>query len=171
MQKNYDYEVQFGLQHHEVPAKIDLNTGEVKQIKKKPKLPEGKRLSMRDNFAKVETRLLPYFNHVFNNNEISIIYKMIQMSEFETNALKPLNNDTTIKELSDTFNIGKNQVKKYFDHLFKMGVYAQFKIYKDNKKEYWILNPHIAFKGKTGDESIYKQFDGTQIQKYLQNLD
>ncbi len=43
-------------------------------------------------------------------------------------------------------------------------------IYKDNKKEYWILNPHIAFKGKTGDESIYKQFDGTQIQKYLHVL-
>jgi hypothetical protein len=171
MSKNYDYQVQLGLLHNEIPAKVNQETGDVTIIHKKNKLPEGKRLSMQNYFAKVETRLLPYFNDVFNNNEISIIYKMIQMSEFETNALKPLNNDTTIKELSETFNIGKNQVKKYFDHLFKIGVYAQFKIYKDNKKEYWILNPNIAFKGKTGEESIYKLFEGTQIQKYLKSLD
>jgi hypothetical protein len=44
---------------------------------------------------------------------------MIQMAEFDTNALKPLNNDSTIKELSERFNIGKNQVKKYFDNYKK----------------------------------------------------
>lgn len=171
MSKKYHYSVQLGLQHHEAPAKINLETGEVTEIHKKNKLAQGKRLSMQNYFAKVETRLLPFFNNVFNNNEISIIYKMIQMSEFETNALKPLNNNTTLKELSETFNIGINQVKKYLDHLFKMGVYAQMKIYKDNKKEYWILNPFISFKGKTGEDLIYKQFEGTQIHKYLMSLD
>ena len=171
MQKNYDYEVHLGLLHNEIPAKIDLNTGEVKQIHKKvrPKLKEGTRLSMQDNFAKVNCRLLPFFNDVFNNNEIKIIYDMIQMTEFETNALKPLNNDSTIKELSERFNIGKNQVKKYFDNLFRQGVYLQIKVHTDEKKEYWVLNPLIAFKGKLIKESIINFFDNTKIEIYLRN--
>lgn len=172
MPKNYDYEVHLGLKHHEGPAKYDLNTGEFTTIEKKKKLPDGKKMYITTNFAKTncEDELRRYIKDVFNAHEKSIIFEMILMSEYETNALKPLNNNTTLKELSETFKVGINQVKKYFDHLFKMGIYAQFKIYEEDRKEYWILNPILSFKGKTGKENLEKNFKNTKISQHLENF-
>jgi hypothetical protein len=170
--KNYDYEVHLGLKHNEAPAKIDLNTGEVIEVKatKKNRLPEGQQLSMQKNFVKLENRLKPFLKENLNTNEMCILYEMIQMIEYKTNSLKPLRDDTSLKELSEIFQVGKNQIKKYLSSLYKLGVYSQHRVYTDHDKEWWVLNPDVAFNGKFGDTQLFNHFKDTRISKYVQML-
>jgi len=70
----------------------------------------------------------------------------------------------------EQFNVGKNQVSKYFKNLFDLGVYAQFKIAKNGEKEFWILSPYISFKGNTAEDSIFTNFEGTKIEKFVKTL-
>lgn len=174
MPKNYDYQEKISLKHHERPAKIDLNTGEVKEIKSKNKLPEGKEKYqekfMTDSFSKLNMRVLPFLHESFNSIELKIILKMIELTEFNTNSLNPLNNDTSLRELSKLFDVGINQIKKYLEHLYLMGVFAQFKIYKENKEEYWILSPYISWQGENIDTALKANFKNTKIEKYLRDL-
>lgn len=170
MPKKYDYEVRLGLQHNESPAKVNEETGDVTIIHKKNKLPEGKSTFMPDNFTKLNLKILPYLLDVFNPIEIKIILKMIELSEFNTNSLEPLNQDTSLRKLSEIFDVSINRVKKYFEHLYKMGVYAQFKVHTTDRKEFWILNPYISFQGKLIEDSIYLNFRNTQIELYIRKL-
>ena len=90
---------------------------------------------------------------------------MIRLADYNTNSLAPLSNKTTVKELSEQFHIGINQVTKTFEKLFSLGVYAQFKISKYGMKEYWILSPYLSFRGKLIHDSIWQNFKGTILEK------
>lgn len=159
------------LQHNEVPAKINAETGEVTQIKQRVNnIPAGKVYVRQTNFSKVNTKTIKFLSEMLSNLELAIVFKMIGLADFDTNSMKPLSNDTTVRELADQFGIGINTVTKSFKRLFDLGVYAQFKIAKDGLKEYWILNPYISFKGKFGDDSIWTNFKSTEIEKVFNSL-
>lgn len=159
-----DYSMTIHLHHDEIPAIVSTRTGEMKlKSKKQNNLPQGKSVFSSENFGKLDMDALTVMNDIMTKDEKDIVFTMIKLSEFNTNSLKPLNDDTTKKELCAIFNVGKNQVDKYFKRLFDLGVFAQFKIAKYGLKEYWILNPYICFKGKTIEDSIFKNFIGTKI--------
>jgi len=167
--RNYDYEFNLQLKHNEAPAKIDKETGEYIEVKPKKPLPENKTIFPMNEFTKLNLEVIPFLSSELNHNEMSIIYQMIALTEYNTNSLEPLSNETSLKELSERFKIGINQVKKYFQHLYDLGVYAQFKVCKEDRKEFWILNPYIAFRGKLIEDSIHDNFKGTRIEKYIRS--
>ena len=158
------YKKTINLSDKEQAAKVNLETGELTLIKEfHNKLPEGKSVFELSEFAKLNINAIAVMKEILSKDECFIVLQMIQMTEFNTNSLKPLSDETTQKELSDLFGVGKNQVQKYIKHLFELGVFAQFKISKYGLKEYWILNPYISFKGKTIEDSIFKNFSNTII--------
>lgn len=168
--KDFDYESTIKLKHYESPAKINKQTGEVSEIETKKKvnnIPKDKILCNINNFTKLNCNVFPKLKALglLTMEEIGIVSYMCSIAEFNTNSLKPLNNETTLQDLADTFDIGKNRVKKVFDKLFNLGVYAQFKIAENGTKEYWILNPNISWKGKLVTDSIFKQFEKCTISK------
>lgn len=174
MQTNYDYTETVKFKHHQSPAIYDEITGEYKQLKAKNKLPEGKEKYqekfMTDSFTKLNLRILPYLVEVFNSIEINMIVKMISLIDYNSNSIEKLNNDTSLRDLAKLFGVSRNRIKTYLDHLFRMGVYAQFKIHKDKKEEYWILNPYLSWQGELIDSSLKANFKGTKIELYLREL-
>ncbi len=163
-----DYEQVVKLHHDEKAVKVNVVTGELVEITKRVNnIPKGKRIVKQEDFTKVNNRVIPFLKKNLSHEELSIVFQMIGMAEFNTNSLKPLNNETTIKDLTEQFGVGKNQVSKYFKRLFDLGVYAQFKIAKDGEKEFWILNPYISFKGRTAEDSLFDNFKGTKIADFI----
>jgi hypothetical protein len=160
-----DYSTTVHLNHDELPASVNAQTGEVKLINnnKKNNLPEGKSVFSSENFGKIDLDALTVMKQILTREERDIVMTMISLAQFNTNALFPLNEKTTQKELCETFDIGKNQIQKYINNLYDLGVFAQFKIAKYGLKEYWILNPYICFKGRTIQDSIFQNFKGTKI--------
>lgn len=160
----FDYEQTIKLKHNEIPAKINKTTGEVREIKKRRNnLPEGKTILKQENFAKINVKTIPYLIEECSKVELAIILQMVGKAEFNTNSLKPLSNETTVRELAEEFNISKNDVKRTFEHLYSLGVYASLKICKADSKEMWILNPYISFKGKLTDDALVANFKDTKI--------
>jgi hypothetical protein len=165
---NYTQELK--LKHNEVAAKIDKETGEIKEVNKRPNnFPKGTGVHVMEDFFKMNTSLVLRLKgtKILSMEEIGIITYMAAVSEFNTNSLKPLNNDTTVLELVDIFGIGKNRVNKVLDRLYRLGVYLQIKIYENSDKEYWVLNPNISWKGRTIKDSMFSHFKNTTISKLL----
>lgn len=170
--KNFDYEETIKLKHDELPAKVNAQTGEVKVIERpKNNIPKGKTLFKQTDFAKVNTKTIKFLFDKCSKLEIAIILQMVGMADFNTNSLKPLSDEMSVRDLSKEFNISKNTVTQTFTNLFKLGVYAQFKISKGDIKEYWILNPYVSFKGKLIEDALVANFKDTEIEKYFNNKD
>jgi hypothetical protein len=164
----YDYEQTVKLPHNKRLVSVDVETGDMQDIPKRMNnILKGKRLVKQTNFSKVNINAISLLKDKLSNIELGIVFQMIGIAEYNTNSLKPLNNDTTVRELSERFGVGVNQVKKNFKNLFDLGVYAQLSIARDDGNEFWILNPYISFKGKTAEDSLFDNFQNTQITKYL----
>lgn len=164
------YTQELKLRHDEIAVKLNANTGEWKEVKKPSNnLPEGKSVKRMEKFFKMNTPLINKLKHsgLLSMEEIGIITYMATIAEWNTNSLKPLNNETSTRMLEDFFMINKNRVKKVLDKLFKLGVYMQIKIHKDDLVDYWVLNPNISWKGTLAEDSLFEHFKGTIINSML----
>lgn len=163
------YTKEIKLKHNEVAAKVNVETGEIKEVTKRPNnIPEGKEKFIADEmFAKNYTKSWNFLLDNLSAVELKIAIKMSVMAEINTNSLSPLDNNTTIRELSEFFDIGINGVKKVFKHLMDVGVYASFKYghYQRGIVEEWIFNPYISFKGKLINSDIKELFNKTKVAK------
>lgn len=163
------YTKQITLNHNELPARVNQETGEVKVIKNRPNnIPEGKSLLNYKKFGMLNIELSKKLEKYFSNTELSIILKLINRCEIKTNSLRPFNDDTSIRVLAEEFNLSTTTVPKLFKRLFDLGVYLQIKISEDSQvNEYWVLNPHIFWRGKLKDDSLFTRFENTDITKLL----
>lgn len=162
-----DYTYQFKLKHNEKPSKVNTETGEITPLGNyKNNIPNGKQLFKQDNFSKINNKIIQYLFDNCSKMEIAVVLRMVSLTEYNTNSLKPLSNETSIRTLASDFNISVNSVKKVFKNLYRHGVYAQFSIYKDGEKEYWILNPYISYRGRLIDDALVANFRGTRIERY-----
>jgi hypothetical protein len=163
------YTKQITLEHNELPAKISQETGEVTILKQRPNnIPEGKSYLNYNKFGMLNIELSKKLEKYFSNTELSIIFKLINRCEFNTNSLKPFNDETSIRTLAEEFNLSTTTVPKVFNKLFDMGVYLQIKISEDSQvNEYWVLNPYIFWRGKLKDDSLFVRFSNTDISKLL----
>ena len=160
------YNKEINLNDNEIPAKVNTDTGEVKVIRTKSNnVPEGKEIHKYDSFSKVNQRALNFLTKILSNEELGIILKMIQKSDYETNVMKPLNDETSYRTLAKEFDVNKNRIKDALERIFKLGAYMQVKVYNGEENVYWTLNPFIAWKGKFIPVDIKVYFDKTDIAK------
>jgi reverse gyrase len=157
------------LNDNEIASKINLETGEVTPLGNRPNnLPKDKSKLNYQNFGMLNLDISKKLEKYFSNLELAIIFKMINRVEFNSNSLRPFNDETSLRTLSDEFNISKNSVPKIFRKLFEKGVFAQLHISENDKeRDYWILNPYIFWKGTLKQDSIFKHFANTDISKLI----
>ncbi len=108
--------------------------------------------------------------NLLNNEELGIIAHMSSIAEINTNSLRPLTNNVTLKDLSERFKVPIKRVEKIFKKLFNMGVYSQLNYfsYSENQEVvYWVLNPYISWKGNLKNDSIFSAFQDTMVFKLL----
>lgn len=163
------YTTQVKLNHNEVPAKINMETGEVLTISKRPNnIPEDKSKLDYTNFSMINHDMLRVLIDECNGNELKVIIHMVYMSEFNTNSLRPLNDELSYRELGKIFNLDHKTIKGIFTKLKYLGVYLQLNITEvDGAKEYWVLNPYISWKGKLKSDSLFITFTNTRIVRLL----
>lgn len=166
--KNKVYRKTISLNHHEIPAKIDLKSGEVTPVLPlKNNMPEGK-----DTMGKKEIGWRKSFDgswdfleEVLNSNELRVAGMLSRKAQMNTNCIIPFNHDTSIINLAEEFKLDHRKTKQLFKKLFDLGVYGQFSVAEVDKEytKYWILNPYLAFKGKLIDSDIKHLFRNTRL--------
>ena len=170
--KNYDYEQSLELNHNEVAAKVNVETGEVKVIKKrKGEVPTGYELFEPDaKFKKSFPPAWKYLGEVLNPMEFKVAFTLMLRAYGYTNSLEPLNDDTTNVQLKQEFDISINNIPKVFNKLKSLGVMAQFSIGEiTGYKRYWILNPYLSFSGVLIKSDIANLFKDTYVTKAYHN--
>jgi hypothetical protein len=163
------YTKEIKLNDNEIAGRINVETGEVTPLGARPNnLPKDKSKLNYQNFGMLNLDISKKLEKYFSNLELAIIFKMINRVEFSSNSLRPFNDETSLRTLSEEFNLSINSVPKVFAKLYEMGVYAQLNICEDSqKKDYWILNPYIFWKGTLKTDSIFKHFAKTDISKLI----
>lgn len=163
-------EVKVRVKHNEVIQFINPDTGKIRELQSKPNnIPSTHTAKKMDKFFKMNNALISKLKHsgLLSMEEIGVITYMSTVSEWNTNSLKPLNDDTSLRNLSEFFLINKSRVKQVLDKLFKLGVYMQIKIHKDDLVDYWVLNPNISWKGTLSEDSLFIHFEGTVINSLI----
>jgi|GEM_PF-3464124 len=163
------YSKEVKLQDNEIPAKINVETGEVVPVKSRTNnIPEDSVIfAPSARFRKDYTKAWEYLDSVLTPLEFKVVHKLCRMAKMNTNSLEPLNDETTIPTLVVEFSIGKNKVKPLFAKLLELGVYGKFEVHKKEipYTKFWILNPFLSFSGKIIKSDIAKLFVGTVIEK------
>lgn len=159
------YERTIKLNHNEVAAKVNMETGEVTEIKQRPNnIPYNKESWNPGPFSKRYNAAWDYLLENLSDKELTIVTRMVLMARPNSNSLEPFNDLSTVEELASKFHIHRNSVRQMFNNLLKHGVYAEFKFgAKNGIKHYWVLNPYIDFKGKTIDKALIDLFRETVI--------
>lgn len=162
------YTTSVTLKHNQKPAYEDMETGEYKTLTRRPaNIPVGMQKLKYKSFSILNGNFIPKVGHFFSNEELGVIFHMISIADFNTNSMKPLCDDLSIRDKAVYLNIKKDKVKVITDKLFKMGVYLSIKVYENEEKEYWVLNPNISWKGRLVQDSIFLHFQETAISKLL----
>ena len=169
------YEKTIKLNHNEVAAKVNTETGEVSTINQRPNnIPQGQeRFSYDESFHKAYERSWLYLAKELSGVELKMALMMSCMTEYATNSLAPLDNKTSYDMLSERFKISKGSIGKVLNKLFEVGVYASFKYshYRRGTVEEWVFNPFISFKGKLINSDLKNLFINTKVAKQFLNGD
>lgn len=173
--KDYAYIEEVKLNHNEVAAKVDLETGEVTQFKSKFKnvLPEGMEVWLPDAiFQKVYPQSWKWLRSVTTDTEFKAAIALGQLAKAYTNSLEPLNDATILPDLTEKLGVNKNLIGITLHKLWKLGVYAKFEAYKPDKPytKYWIFNPYLSFNGRLIQSDIAGLFQGTYVHLAYKNL-
>jgi hypothetical protein len=174
--KNFDYERIVELRHNEVPAKVNLETGEVVVIPQsltKTKLPEGKEVWLPDAmFQKYFPQSWEWLKKHTTKNEYHAAVALGQLAKAYTNSLEPISDSTVLTDLIEITGINKNLISYSMHKLWKLGVYAKFEAYDPSKPytKYWIFNPYLSFNGKLIDSSLSELFKNTYVAMAFRNI-
>ena len=164
--KGYTQEVP--LAHNETAAAINMETGEIRPISKRPNnIPAGKSAwgIEEKGWRKSFDYSWDFLEEVLTDLELRVVLKLARMAKLNTNSLEPLSDETTQVEISAYFKIDHRNSKKLFTKLHQLGVFGKFDVVKENLAytKYWVLNPYLSFGGKLIDTDIAKLFEGTAL--------
>lgn len=157
------------LKDNEAPAKINLETGEIIEVRNIfNSIPEGKELWLKnEKFSKMFSYSWGFLVRHLKSDELKVLVIMSLMAQPSTNSMPPLNEEVSMLQMEDYFGVDRRKLPKIFKTLFEVGVFARFEVANEDEhyKAYWILNPYISFKGKLISSDIAKLFYGTRVEK------
>lgn len=155
------------LQHNEVPAIVNVETGEFNTLEPpKQKIPKDSKVMYFKHDQPFQRRFYKAWDLLETQTtelEYKAAEKMSRMAQAYTNSLAPLCPESTVREIAETLKIDKNKVTKVVDKLFKLGVIAKFEVYEryEQHHNYWILNPYLVYNGRTIPKDVAGLFEGT----------
>lgn len=158
----------FDLQNNEKLGIVNMETNAIKYIEKRANnIPEGKEIFEPSGiFQKNYTKSWKFLQSKLTPFEFKVAFQLAMLAKANTNSLEPLNDDMTVNQLADLFNISRNKVTPILAKLFKLGVYGKFEVVKPSVPytKYWVLNPYLSFSGKLIYSDIANLFKGTTIE-------
>lgn len=175
--KSYDYEQTLKLKNDEIGLKLNVLTGEIKEVSNKPNnIPKDKQFFGREEtgWRKSFDYSWEFLEEVLSDLELRVVQKLCRLAEMNTNSLKPLNDETTQVEIAKTFNIDHRKSKRMFKKLHELGIYAKFDIVYEHipYTKFWVLNPYLSFGGKLIKSDISELFKGTKLtNEYYKRLE
>ena len=151
------------LEHHQIPAILDKETGEVKPLEKVERENGMVNFKLMPTYQRTNVKAWQLLETQTTKLEYFVAHQMALMAKAYTNSLIPLNDETTLLELAETVKVDRNVVKKCIDKLFKLGVIGKFEVYEHNEQhmKYWVFNPYLSFNGNTIKKNVVTLFDGT----------
>lgn len=165
--KTHDYLKTIKLKHNEIPAKINLETGEVTGINQTHGQTNLVKFDHGKQFKKEYNNSWLFLLRELKPLEVSAVSYLVSFAKMNTGSLEPLNDDMTVRDLSFNLNISVNRVNQILKVLFLYGVYGKFEVYNPDKPftKYWLINPHLAFAGTHIDSDILSLFKDTYVAK------
>lgn len=167
--KGKHYTKEIDLYHHEVPAALNPETGEIREIKSsKKRNPDMEYHNEDEVFQKFYTKAWRLLEEVLKDdkNTFAVAFKLALRAEAFSNSLKPLHAESTSRYLAEVLNENKNTIKQIINKLYDLEVIGFFKV-KDgaNNKdiEYYIFNPYLSFNGKVISNSLETLFKHTKF--------
>ena len=161
------YERKITLHDDEIPARYNKRTGKYINCNVKTNnIPENMEDYKPDKgFIKTYVKVWEFLADNLTNTEMSVVTRMSIMLEYSTNSLNPLDDKTSVRNLSNTFNISTKTVKNIFEKLFDLGVYLSLRYNHKTRGrvEEWIFNPYIATKGRFVNSDLLQYFNSTII--------
>ena len=159
------------LNHNQIPAILDKETGEVKPLEGKSKKNGMAPFDLMDSYHRMNSSAWELLATQTTKNEYAVAHRMAIMARQGNNSIVPLNDDSTNVELSQALSTDKETVRKYIDKLFKLGVIAKFEIYEHDAqyKKYWIFNPYLSFNGAYIHKDVSSLFANTTYAKISKN--
>lgn len=164
MSKRYDYKVEVGLKHNELPARVNIETGEFEAVTmRSSNIPDERIKWSNGNFKQPSKFGLQWAYDNLSDTQLRMFLKMVEMSG-KDNTLKPLNDDISITNLMNIFKLSKNTIKNNIDILFKKGVYGRFEVstIHNELETYWILNPFLSVSQGTVLKEVFNLFKNTE---------
>ena len=157
------------LRDNEVPAKIDMETGEIIEVRNIfNSIPDGKELWLKnEKFSKMFTYSWKFLVKTLSSDELKVLVLMSLAAQPSTNSMPPLNEEVSMLQMEEYFGVSRKKLPNIFKKLFDIGVFAKFEVatHEEHYKKYWILNPYISFRGRLISSDIAKLFYGTTIEK------
>lgn len=154
-----------GLQHNEVPARLNIETGEVKTIPAPRGKPDSEMspFDLQPSYTRICSVTWRALETMVSEKELMVAYRLAIMAKAFTGSLQPLNDETTAITLAETLKTDRSLILKYIDKLFRLGVIGKFEVYERDAehKKYWVFNPYLAFNGNKIRRDIVTLFDKT----------
>src|SRR5690554_6503281 len=130
---NNKYEVTVKLNHNEVPARLNKETGEVIPVNSNaPKVPKDKSMEFfktGQSYTQVFTKAWNLLETQTTDLEFKVAYKLALKAKAYTNSLEPLSPESSLRDISAELKVSHNSIKSVFDKLFKLGVIGKFEVY------------------------------------------
>ena len=163
------YSKKVDYKNHERPAKINMETGEIIEV------PTGIKKDKRNNgrvWFNSDAKFKRHFEDAWdllesltNDKEYLVAIKLSKLAKSFSSSLEPLNDETSIRELSRILKRDKRAINKILKKLYDLGVYGKFSVTDANYKEkkFWIFNPFLSFNGTHIDEDTLILFQNTRF--------
>ena len=155
------------MQHNEVPAIVNIETGEVKTFEaptqRIPKDHAIQYFKHDEPYQRTFTRAWELLETQTTDLEFKAAQKMARLAKAFTNSMEPISPDSTVREIGEALHIDYRKVTKIVEKLFKLGVIAKFEVYEQDSEhhKYWIFNPYLSFNGMTIPKKVSTMFDKT----------
>lgn len=169
---NRAYQKTLNLQHDELPAILNTETGQITVVKpsRPNNIPDDQQIwEPKALFRKDYTNSWQYLQRVLTHAEFGAAHALGMMAKANTNSLQPLDDNTTLTELVEVMGVSINKVRPILQKLFEQGVYGKFEIVDARKgyTKYWVFNPYLAFSGRLIKSDIGNLFKGTHCARAL----
>jgi DNA-binding MarR family transcriptional regulator len=168
------YERTIKLNHNEVPARVNLETGNIEVVKDPLRITNNtdstlEKFDLFQVFQRVNTAAWELLSTQVKANELAVAMKLALRAKAYTNSLEPLNPDTSMRSIAEQLKVEKNTIAKIIDKLFKLGVIGKFEVYNDKQEhtKFWVFNPYLTFNGKHIKKDVRTLFDNTYFAKVM----
>jgi len=160
--KDYDYEYNSKLKHHQAPAYLDTETGEFVEITTNRTLVDKdyELFKSKEKFHRTFTKSWILLEQMCSTEEIGIAHKLAIRSSYKDGVIEVINGEISYRALSTELGVDRRKLKPVIEKFINIGVFAYVKIANgDNTtSEKYLFNPYLSFNGNLIDKNLKSLF-------------